>query len=576
MSGLLADLSLKISANTAELNSGLNKAKASLNKFQKTGKTAGKQVKQSMGTIKGAFTNMASSVTGQLGGLAGQLGGMSTGFMEAFSGVKSLSKGMGTFKTALIGTGIGALVVALGSLVTYLSKTAEGQDLVNTAMNLFNAVVATVMQRVGYLGKALVKLFQGDLQGAADLANKAVEDLGATVKKNYKEEKGLSEAENKLKRDRIALIEKEKVLNAEISKLRREAEDEDLAAEQRLVLINQAIVKEKELHAEKSRIAKAELKILETRAAMGDNTLQDEEELAKARGKVFDLEKEHENVVRTLQRRQTSITKEVEGQDKALKDSLATVQKIQAELDKEPTIDYSDLEQYKPENKTIVPVEFNYDEPPEENVSEKDAEVLANLKKRYEEAHSYSQEKLAESQYMAQATASLISGTLSSTFAQIGEGLGDALSGKGGVSDILNGLLMQVIEFGKTFGKLLVSLGVAKISLEKIGISGVGAVIAGTALIALTGAINNHISKGVQKFANGGIVGGSSYSGDKVVARVNSGEMVLNKGQQSNLFSMINNGGSGTGQNMNLTATVRGEDIYLALDEYNRRSNRSF
>lgn len=42
------------------------------------------------------------------------------------------------------------------------------------------------------------------------------------------------------------------------------------------------------------------------------------------------------------------------------------------------------------------------------------------------------------------------------------------------------------------------------------------------------------------KFAEGGIVPGNAYNGDKVIARVNSGEMVLNKGQQANLFKMLN------------------------------------
>jgi len=49
------------------------------------------------------------------------------------------------------------------------------------------------------------------------------------------------------------------------------------------------------------------------------------------------------------------------------------------------------------------------------------------------------------------------------------------------------------------------------------------------------------------KFEQGGIVGGTSYSGDNVLAAVNSGEMVLNRSQQARLFDMANgrNGGGG-------------------------------
>lgn len=45
------------------------------------------------------------------------------------------------------------------------------------------------------------------------------------------------------------------------------------------------------------------------------------------------------------------------------------------------------------------------------------------------------------------------------------------------------------------------------------------------------------------RFAEGGIVGGNSYSGDKLFAMVNSGEMILNKRQQQNLGNMIGGGG---------------------------------
>lgn len=47
-------------------------------------------------------------------------------------------------------------------------------------------------------------------------------------------------------------------------------------------------------------------------------------------------------------------------------------------------------------------------------------------------------------------------------------------------------------------------------------------------------------------FTTGGVVGGTSYTGDKVKALVNSGEMMLNSGQQRNLFDRINNGDLGS------------------------------
>jgi hypothetical protein len=48
-------------------------------------------------------------------------------------------------------------------------------------------------------------------------------------------------------------------------------------------------------------------------------------------------------------------------------------------------------------------------------------------------------------------------------------------------------------------------------------------------------------------FANGGIVGGNSFSGDNIQARVNSGEMVLNAQQQANLFATANGKGNSNG-----------------------------
>lgn len=56
----------------------------------------------------------------------------------------------------------------------------------------------------------------------------------------------------------------------------------------------------------------------------------------------------------------------------------------------------------------------------------------------------------------------------------------------------------------------------------------------------------------VGRAANGMMVGGNSYSGDKLLARVNSGEMILNKEQQAALFNIIKNAqGNTTNNNFN-------------------------
>lgn len=72
------------------------------------------------------------------------------------------------------------------------------------------------------------------------------------------------------------------------------------------------------------------------------------------------------------------------------------------------------------------------------------------------------------------------------------------------------------------------------------------------------------IFSSLPKFADGGIVGGSSYFGDKLLARVNSGEMILNQGQQARLLSMTEGG------NVRVTGDVRlnGKDIYISLRNY--------
>ena len=78
-------------------------------------------------------------------------------------------------------------------------------------------------------------------------------------------------------------------------------------------------------------------------------------------------------------------------------------------------------------------------------------------------------------------------------------------------------------------------------------------------------------------FAEGGIVGGSSYSGDRILARVNSGEMILNDKQQRHLFELLDSDAMPQkgGTNVTVQGVIRGTDLLLVQKNTNKLRSSS-
>ena len=99
------------------------------------------------------------------------------------------------------------------------------------------------------------------------------------------------------------------------------------------------------------------------------------------------------------------------------------------------------------------------------------------------------------------------------------------------------------------------------------GIPFVGAIMAVSAVASLVAAMAT-----IPQFAEGGIVGGSSFFGDKLLARVNSGEMILNRDQQRTLYSLTE---TDRAASVNIRFDkVRGSDIYLSLSNYMKKTGK--
>lgn len=105
------------------------------------------------------------------------------------------------------------------------------------------------------------------------------------------------------------------------------------------------------------------------------------------------------------------------------------------------------------------------------------------------------------------------------------------------------------------------------VSSSKHWIEAIAAVAALGSVVAA--ALASARSQKTVRFAGGGIVGGSSYTGDRVSANVNSGEMILNKAQQARLFRIANGSGSNTGE---VTFHVSGTELVGVLNNVNRKN----
>lgn len=205
------------------------------------------------------FVQQINQMVTSLGGLKNYLAGMKTEMVAVSASTTGWIKVLKLLKVALIGTGIGALVVALGSLVAWFTKTQKGVEAANKIMAALGATINVIIDRASKLGSALVNLFTGNFKQAGADAKAVFSGIGKEIADETKQAWKLAEVLNEIDKKEVMLSMSRAANRAEIEKLKKAADDQTLSTQERIKAAEKAAEIEKKDLEIQTELAEARL-----------------------------------------------------------------------------------------------------------------------------------------------------------------------------------------------------------------------------------------------------------------------------------------------------------------------------
>jgi len=256
-------------------------------------------------------------------------GGAVTGFKKAASGVNTFIKGLKMTRAALIATGIGAFVVAVGALVGAFTKTRKATRALNVVFAGIGASLDLIFSRMQAVGGYIVRLFTKGHTAAAAAFREEMDALPGSIAEAQRQAVALEKATQALTDSQRALTVQRAKDRAEIKELNMVAEDTTRTLEEREAAAQKAIDIEKGLMAERERIAAEELRIAQEKAAMSDSSEEELDRLAELEANLIDIRTESVELQTTLNNKLNTIrqqaTAEAEKQAAAESEVLASL-----------------------------------------------------------------------------------------------------------------------------------------------------------------------------------------------------------------------------------------------------------
>lgn len=464
-----------------------------------------KSMEKFTGEATSSFNSMAQAIGVDVNRISGQFNSFKTGVVGLGGAFKGAAAGSGVFtaalkilKVALISTGIGAIVVALGSLVAYFTKSQRGADKLAVFMARLRAAFDVVIDRAVAFGEGVFLLLSGKWKDGAEKLKGAFKGIGEEIREESNAAADLEKRSQALEDREIALITVMGQRKKRIAELRLAAKDETKSAEERRRALQQAIDLEKQNLADEIGIQQERADIADKRTALAESTRDDYRALAEEQNRLNELQTNSLNTQRRLQTEMNTLNNEIARQSEELK-------KANEEWLKQAGFDNSKLSGTIGNVPNLTPKAIFGDAVDENGV--------LKLAPPSTQPHVTVAEGIKGVWVNA---ADAINQSFQNMAVGFGQALGLMIAGEADASALGQVVVGALADMAIQVGQIAIATGIAKLAIDEALVKwggGVGAIAAGVALVALGTAAKAGLTRAAHSQGAGGTAGIPSSAG---------------------------------------------------------------
>ncbi|OUX36611.1 MAG: hypothetical protein CBE33_05300 [Candidatus Pelagibacter sp. TMED273] len=278
------------------------------------------------------------------GAVDGVTGGAVTKFRALSGGIKAATASTKAFRIALIATGIGAFVVAIGTLVANLQNSEAGFNRVQKLLKQIGVVAGNVTDIFFSLGTSLFGLVTGDFElmtKSFDEATDRIKNFGEETKKEIKIQGDLSDQQAELtKIERQLTVDRAEANRKRASLLEKSADRENFTAKERIKFLEEAAKIDEEITNEEIKAAEIRLNLKVEENKLSESSKEDLDEEARLKAELTNLETARLRKQRAVTAQITTALREEQAERKAIRtkeeaEQKAEDAKLQAKIEKE-------------------------------------------------------------------------------------------------------------------------------------------------------------------------------------------------------------------------------------------------